>query len=125
MRPILDKHPMFSNKQHDYSRFENTLVSAFHTDCQLLNLFKWFYPLPTNTTVVKDFGSILPNKEISKLVLRFPSDLTNPMHPDHCVFSSVATVQFILDLSSTESFDGWHIGRRTRACRQVPGRRCP
>ncbi|WAO96892.1 Hypothetical protein NCS54_01458400 [Fusarium falciforme] len=45
-----------------------------------------------NTVLLKDFGFVLPDNEAAELVLSSPFDLTRPMHPDHCVFSSAATV---------------------------------
>ncbi|KAJ4323559.1 hypothetical protein N0V84_004300 [Fusarium piperis] len=44
-----------------------------------------------NTVLLKDFGFVLPDNVAAELVLPFPFDLTKPMHPDHCVFSSAAT----------------------------------
>ncbi|EEU41637.1 uncharacterized protein NECHADRAFT_106552 [Fusarium vanettenii 77-13-4] len=45
-----------------------------------------------NTVLLKDFGFILPDNEAAELVLSSPFDLTRPMHLDHCVFGSAATV---------------------------------
>jgi hypothetical protein len=43
-------------------------------------------------TVLKDFGFVLSQNEAVELVLASPIDLTKPLHPEHCVFSSPATV---------------------------------
>ncbi|KAL5592636.1 hypothetical protein FOBRF1_006954 [Fusarium oxysporum] len=46
----------------------------------------------SNTVLLKDFGFVLADNEAAELVLASPFDLTKPLHPDHCVFSSPATV---------------------------------